>query len=165
MSKKTLAPKSARESEVTMTELVLPGHTNAIGSIFGGTVMSWIDIAAAIASMKHARKPVVTVSIDALHFVAPIKLGHVVLIKASVNYVGKTSMEVGVRVDAENPDTGETRHSVTAYCTFVALDDLGRPSAVPPLLLETAEDKRRHAAAEKRRASRMKLAEDLKNGS
>lgn len=126
--------------------------------------MSWIDIAAATVAMRHARKPVVTASIDALHFVAPIRLGHVVLIKASVNYVGKTSMEIGVRVDAENPQTGEMRHSVTAYCTFVALDDLGKPSRVPGLLLETPADKRRNSAAVKRRESRVRLAEEIKKG-
>ena len=164
-AKKELVAKSPRDSEVTMTELVLPGHTNAIGSIFGGQVMSWIDIAAATVAMRHARKPVVTASIDALHFVAPIKLGHVVHIQASVNYVGRTSMEVGVRVEAENPITGEHRHSVTAYATFVALDDLGKPSAVPPLNLETPTDKRRNSAAQKRRESRIRLAEELKKES
>jgi acyl-CoA hydrolase len=154
--------KSAADSAVTMTELVLPSDTNALGSIFGGKVMSWIDIAAAIAAGRHSRRVVVTASIDALHFIAPIKLGHYVHIRAKVNFAGRTSMEVGVRVDSENPLTGEMTHTSTAYTTFVALDDHGRPAAVPPVIAETPDEKRRHEEAKKRRTSRMKLAEELK---
>jgi acyl-CoA hydrolase len=157
-----LPPKSPADSAVTMTELVLPSDTNALGSIFGGKVMSWIDIAAAIAAGRHSRRVVVTASIDALHFIAPIKLGHYVHIRAMVNYAGRTSMEVGVRVDSENPLTGEMTHTSTAYTTFVALDDHGRPALVPPLQAETPEEKRRMEEAVKRRASRMKLSEELK---
>ena len=145
-----------------MTELVLPSDTNALGTIFGGKVMSWIDIAAAIAAGRHARRVVVTASIDALHFIAPIKLGHYVHIRAMVNYAGHTSLEVGVRVDSENPLTGEMTHTSTAYTTFVALDDHGRPAAVPPINPTTPEEKRRFDEALRRRASRMKLAEELK---
>ena len=122
--------KSPTESEVMMTELVLPQHTNALGTIFGGVVMSWIDIAGAIAAGKHARCSVVTASIDALHFIAPIKLGHVVEIKATVNATGKTSMEVGVRVDSENLLTGEKFHNVSSYLTFVAIGADGKPHPV-----------------------------------
>lgn len=146
-----------------MTELVLPSDTNALGSIFGGKVMSWIDIAAAISAGRHSRRVVVTASIDALHFIAPIKLGHFVHIRATVNYAGHTSMEVGVRVDSENPLTGEMTHTSTAYTTFVALDDHGRPAAVPPVVPGTPDEVRRFDEAKKRRASRMKLAEELKN--
>lgn len=156
------APKTPSQSAVTMTELVLPSDTNALGTIFGGKIMAWIDIAAAIAAGRHARKVVVTASIDALHFVAPVKLGHVVHIKAMVNYAGRTSMEVGVRVDSENPVTGETHHTATAYTTFVALDDHGKPSSVPPLKPESPEEQRRFQQAMKRRESRMRLAEELK---
>src|SRR6478609_12807 len=105
-----LPAKSPSESAVTMTELVLPGAANALGSIFGGQVMSWIDIAGAIAAGRHARKIVVTASIDALHFLAPIKVGHVVHIRAMVNYASRTSMEVGVHVDSENQITGAKTH-------------------------------------------------------
>ncbi len=125
--------------------------------------MSWIDIAGAIVGGRHARRVVVTASIDALHFIAPVKVGHVVHIKAAVNYAGKTSMEVGVRVDSGNPVTGETLHTATAYATFVALDDNGRPTRVPPVKMETPEEKRRMAAAIKRRESRIALAEALKS--
>ncbi len=145
-----------------MTELVLPSHTNALGSIFGGVLMSWIDIAAAIAAGKHARSTVVTASIDALHFIQPIRLGHVVELKASVNYAGKTSMEVGVRVDSENTVTGERVHNASAYLTFVALGPDGKPKAVPEISPVSDSEKRRNNAAKQRRASRVQLAEALK---
>jgi len=154
--------RAPSESTVTTTHIVLPSHTNALGTIFGGTVMSWIDVAAAIAAGKHARKVVVTASIDALHFSAPIRLGDVVHIQAMVNYSARTSMEVGVRVDAENPRTGEIRRTVTAYTTFVALGDNGRPTEVPPVLPSTPEEKRRFDAAQRRRETRVKLAAELK---
>jgi len=162
MSNKPLQGKPARDSTVTMTEIVLPGHANALGTIFGGQVMSWIDIAAAIAAGRHARKVVVTASIDALHFVAPIKVGHVVHIRAMVNYSSRTSMEVGVRVDSENPVTGEVHHTAKAYLTFVALNEHGRPTPVPPVLVETPDEKRRFDQARLRRESRITLAEALK---
>jgi acyl-CoA hydrolase len=154
--------KTPRESTVEMTELVLPTHTNAIGTIFGGTVVSWIDIAAAIAAGRHARKVVVTASIDALHFLAPVKKGYVVHIQACVNYASRTSMEVGVKVTAEHPITGERKHTATAYTTFVALDEQGHPTPVPPIIAETPEEKRRYAAAQKRREARIRLANELK---
>ena len=154
--------KSPSESTVTMTELVLPGQSNALGTIFGGQVVSWIDIAGAIAAMRHCRKAVVTASIDALHFVAPIKVGHVVHLVATVNSTARTSMEIGVRVEAENPTTGERVHAVKAYLTFVAVDDKGHPTPVPAVVPETPEEKRRFEQAKKRRESRMKLAEEMK---
>lgn len=156
------AIKTPEDSAVTMTEIVLPSDTNALGTIFGGKIMSWIDIAGAIAATRHARRAVVTASIDALHFLAPVRLGHFVHIRASVNYVSRTSMEVGVRVDSENPITGEFTHTATAYTTFVALDDHGRPVPVPPLELKGPHDKRRFLAAQKRRESRVRLAEEIK---
>jgi acyl-CoA hydrolase len=144
------------ESQVVMTEMVLPTHTNALGSVFGGTVMSWIDIAAAICAQRHSRKTVVTAHIDDLQFVAPVYKGWVINLKASVNYVGTTSMEVGVRVDAENPMTGEKFHTASAYLTFVAVDAAGKPSAVPGLSIETADEKRRHKAALVRKDNRLR---------
>ena len=155
--------KSPKDSTVTMTEIVLPSHANALGTIFGGQIMSWIDIAGAITAGRHARRVVVTASIDALHFVAPVKVGHVVHIRASVNYASKTSMEVGIRVEAENLVTGECKHTATAYATFVALDDAGRPTLVPKIHPESTEEKRRYEQAVKRRESRIKLAEEFKS--
>lgn len=158
-----LNSKSPEKSSVIMTEIVLPSDANALGTIFGGKIMSWIDIAGAISAGRHARKVVVTASIDALHFLSPVKVGHVVHIRAMVNEVARTSMEVGVRVDSENPITGEMTHTATAYTTFVALDDHGRPTPVPPLDPKTPEELRRSAQAKKRRASRIRLAEELKH--
>lgn len=117
--------------------------------------MSWIDIAAAIAAQRHSQKEVVTASLDEMSFVAPVKKGWVVNLKASVNFVSKTSMEVGVRVDAENPKTSETFHTATAYLTFVALGSNGKPAPVPPLILETEADRRRFEAAKTRREHRL----------
>ncbi|MCB0342042.1 MAG: acyl-CoA thioesterase [Pseudobdellovibrionaceae bacterium] len=138
-----------------MTEMVLPGHTNSLDSIFGGVIMSWMDIAAAICAQRHSSLPVVTASVDALNFVAPVYKGWVVNLKASVNYAHKTSMEIGVRIDAENPITGQCFHTASAYLTFVALGVDGKPVLVPPVIAETEEQKRRYEAAKKRRAIRI----------
>ena len=154
-------PGKVSESQTTMTEMVLPQHTNAMGSVFGGTVMSWVDIAAATAAMRHSHRQVVTASVDALHFLAPIHLGWIVTIKASVNDVHNTSCEIGVKVTSENPLTGEVHHTASAYLTFVALDSHGRPAKMPPILLETEEDRKRNAAAKLRRQGRLKLKQDL----
>jgi acyl-CoA hydrolase len=140
-----------------MTEIVLPGDTNALGTIFGGKVMQWIDIAASVAGMRHSGGSVVTASIDALAFLTPIHKGEIVVLRAQVNFVGKTSMEIGVRVEAENPRTGERRYTTKAYMTFVAIDTDGKPRAVPPLELDNDEDRRRWADAEARRGARLAL--------
>ncbi len=138
-----------------MTELVLPGDTNAHGTIFGGKVMQWIDIAASVAAMRHSGGAVVTASIDALHFLTPIHVGEVVTLRASVNYAGRTSMEIGVRVDAENMRTRERRYTTKAYLTFVAVDEHGKPRPIPMLALATDDDRRRHAEAIVRRQHRL----------
>lgn len=155
------AAKPSSASRVVMTQLVLPSHTNSLDTVFGGTIMSWIDIAAAIAAQRHSNREVVTASMDQLSFVAPVRKGWVVNLQASVNYVSRTSMEVGVRVDAENPKTGETFHTASAYMTFVALGSDGKPSAVPALQLETEEDRRRNKQAEIRRQNRLKQREQF----
>ncbi|MEO6954512.1 MAG: acyl-CoA thioesterase [Polyangia bacterium] len=142
-------------SRCEMTELVLPGDTNAHGTIFGGKVMQWIDIAASVAAMRHSGGAVVTASIDALQFLTPIHVGEVVTLRASVNFAGRTSMEVGVRVDAENMRTGEHRYTTKAYLTFVAVDEHGKPRPIPALVLESDEDRRRHADAQIRREHRL----------
>lgn len=154
-TEKKIREKKVSDSQVVMTQLVLPSHTNSLGSIFGGTIMSWVDIAAAIAAQRHSNKEVVTASIDGLNFVAPVYKGWVVNLKASVNFVARSSMEIGVRVDAENPKTGETFHTASAYLTFVALDSRGIPTPVPGLILETEEQRRRNSEAIKRREFRL----------
>jgi acyl-CoA hydrolase len=142
--------KTPSETSVEMREMVMPHHTNPQNTVFGGTVMSWIDIAAAMVAARHCGKPVVTVHIDDIDFIAPIKVGYHVLIRASLNYVGKTSMIVGVKVTSENPYTGESRTTTRAYLTFVALDDLGKPVSVPGLRPETEDEIRRYENAKKR---------------
>ncbi|HEY1585329.1 MAG TPA: acyl-CoA thioesterase [Polyangia bacterium] len=151
------AAKAPGASRVEMTELVLPGDTNALGTIFGGKVMQWIDIAASVAGMRHSAGNVVTASIDALTFLTPIHLGEIVRLQAQVNFVGKTSMEIGVRVEAENPRTAARRYTTKAYLTFVAIDSDGKPRPIPPLVLDDDEDRRRAADAEARRNARLAL--------
>ena len=153
--------KGPAHSQVEMTEMILPQHTNAMGSVFGGVILSWVDIAAAIAAQRHAQKPVVTASIDAMHFLAPVKLGWVVSIKASVNYVSTTSCEVGVRIDAEDPLSRESFHTASAYVTMVALNSHGRPTEMPPLHPETPEENKRYEDAIERRNVRLMLKKTL----
>ena len=148
-------PQPRDRTPVVMTELVLPSHTNALGNIFGGVVMSWIDIAAAIAAMRYARSPVVTVSIDHLHFIVPIKIGYTVRITAEVTFVGRTSMEVRALVDAENSITGESRRATSAFLTYVAIDEFGRPKPVPPLYPRNTNEKKALEEAAQRRAQRL----------
>lgn len=142
--------KTPSESAIEMREMVMPNHTNSHGTVFGGTVMSWIDIAAAMVAARHCGRPVVTAHISDIDFIAPIKMGYHVLIQASMNYVGRSSMIVGVRVTSENPQTGESRKTTTAYLTFVALNDLGQPVEVPALKPETEDEIRRFENAKTR---------------
>jgi len=132
-----------------------PNDANPLGSIMGGRVMHFIDVAAAIAATRHARRPAVTASVDRIDFHAPVRVGDLLVLKASVNYTGRTSMEVGVRVEVEDRRTGSRRHTSSAYLTFVSLSDAGEPVPVPGLLLETEDDRRRHRDAERRRAARL----------
>lgn len=143
-------PSSASRSE--LTEIVLPNDANLLGNMLGGRVMHLIDIAGALAASRHSNSPVVTASVDYLDFRFPIRIGEWIVLKSSVNRVFHTSMEVGVKVFAENVMTGERRHTSTAYVTFVALDMNQQPHPVPPLILETESDRRRfHDAGERRR--------------
>lgn len=148
--------KTPQASAVEATHMVLPHDANVHGNIFGGTIMSWIDIAAACVAYRHCRTHTVTASMDELTFLHPVKVGDIVTLKARVNYVGRASMEIGVKVIAENPLTGEECHTSSAYLTFVAVNTAGKPIAVPPLTLETDDDRRRAAAAELRRRERLK---------
>ncbi|MEW6325655.1 MAG: acyl-CoA thioesterase [Nitrospirota bacterium] len=137
-----------------MLQVVLPNDTNPLGNALGGTVMHWIDLVAAITAYRHSRRPVVTVSMDRLDFRAPIRLGHIVLLKARLHYVGRTSMEVGVDVFAEDPNTGEQQQTSSALVTYVALNNAGRPTQVPPLILTTDEERAQFEAARRRRQGR-----------
>jgi len=149
------SPKRASESGVEMTQIILPSHANGLGTIFGGQVAAWIDICAGVAAMRHARNVSVTASMDDLHFLAPAHVGEVLILHGHVNRAFGTSMEVGVRVESENPLTGQRRHTATAYLTFVSVDQEGNPVPVPPLLPETEEEQRRYQQAAVRRQWRL----------
>ncbi len=140
-----------------MVEVVLPQDANVLGNILGGRVMHLVDIAAAIAAHRHSSSHVVTASVDYVDFRNPIRVGELIILRAHVNRVFRTSMEVGVKVFSENVLTGERKHTTTAYVTFVAIDENGRPKPVPPLILETAEDRRRFREALGRRGIRLAL--------
>jgi acyl-CoA hydrolase len=147
--------KTQAASRVVMTETVLPGDGNALGTAFGGKIAQWIDVAAAIACQRHCRHRVVTASMDDWHFLMPIKDRMIVELRAQVNAAFRTSMEAGVRIESEDPLSGERRHACTAFLTFVAQDEEGRPVQVPELVLENEEDRRRHTDANERRAIRL----------
>jgi acyl-CoA hydrolase len=149
------AGKPARESRAEMLEVVLPNDANLLGNILGGRVMHLIDIAAAIAAHRHSRSYVVTASVDYLDFRNPIRVGELIILKSNVNRVFTSSMEVGVKVFSENVLTGERKHTSTAYVTFVAVDEEGKPRPAPPLVLETAADRRRYREAGERRRIRL----------
>jgi acyl-CoA hydrolase len=144
-----------RESQHETSEIMMPQHANNLGHVFGGVVLAMMDRAAAVAAIRHARNTCVTASIDRVDFREPIHVGDLVVMRASVNYVGRTSMEVGVRVEAEDLLTGDRRHTNSCYLTFVAVDAAGRPVEVPALRPETADELRRHAAASERRRRRL----------
>lgn len=160
-----LKGKSPAESRVESRYVVMPDHANHYGTAFGGTIMSWIDMVAVMVAQRHAECEAVTISVDRLTFIEPIYVGDHVLLKASVNYAGKTSMEIGVQVLKENPYQKETRRATTAYLTFVALDENKRPQAVPPVLPETEEERRRFENAKIRIAAMKDLSAKLKQKS
>jgi uncharacterized protein (TIGR00369 family) len=148
--------KTVRESVVVTATVVGPQDVNLSGNVFGGVIMKLIDTVAASVAVKHSRANAVTASIDRLDFHHPVFPGNLVTCKASLNYVGKTSMEIGVRVEAENLLTGEILHTASSYLTFVALDMSGKPTELPPLIPETEEEKRRNRDAVIRREERLK---------
>ena len=153
--------KKVSNSQIHMMELVQPNDANNLGNMLGGKVMHLIDIAAAMSGLRHCRKPVVTASVDSLDFRHPIKLGNMIILRASVNFTHKTSMEIGVRVESEDPLTGERFHTSSAYLTFVALDENGKPTEIPGVIPETDIEKRRYEAAIKRRDLRMRARNGL----
>lgn len=149
--------KPPRLSAVEMTEIVLPNDANPLGNMLGGRVLHLIDIAAAIAASRHCGRPCVTASIDGVDFLHPIKVGQVVVLRSQVNWAGRTSIEVGVEVYAEDVwTTGECTHTCSALLTFVAVDPAtGKPTPVPPVVAETEVEKSRHRGAQVRRMERM----------
>ena len=156
-----MQPKPVAASCAEITHWMGVTDANSAGNIHGGTIMKLADEAAALAAIKHARQRVVTVGMDRMDFLVPIYVGELVTFRATVNAAWHTSMEVGVRVEAENPLVGELRHTNTAYITMVALDDAGRPAHIPPIEAETAGEQRRMREAELRRANRLAEREEI----
>ncbi|NJC96274.1 MAG: acyl-CoA thioesterase [Anaerolineales bacterium] len=151
-----IIPKPVRDSRVTLSQLMHPEHANLLGNVHGGWIMKLVDEAGALACMRHAQKKVVTVAIDSMTFREPIRIGDLIILNAEVTYTGRTSMEAEVQVLAENPITGERTHTNTAYLVYVALDDEGKPTLVPPLKTETIEEKRKMEQAQERQERRLK---------
>ena len=149
--------KKVKDSLLTIVSQMTHEDANLGGNVHGGVIMKNIDTAAGIVACRHANSFVVTASIDRIDFHSPVYVGDLLRLIASINYVGKTSMEVGVRVEAENFMSGKVRHTASAYLTFVSLDKEGKPSPVPPLILETDEEKRRNREAQIRREARLRL--------
>ena len=154
-SQQERTPRPVSNSNVEMTELVLPNDTNQLGNLLGGRLMHWIDIAAAMSAMRHTGLVCVTAAVDNMSFHAPIKLGSMVVLKAAVNRAFRTSMEVGVRVEVENPKDGGRVHANTAYLTFVGIDEDNHPVPTIPALPETDDERRRYEAAGVRRQLRL----------
>jgi acyl-CoA hydrolase len=158
--------RPVRDTQHDTAQLMMPQHANVLGHVFGGVVLSMMDTTAAVSAIRHARLACVTVSVDRVDFREPIHVGDLVLMKSSVNYVGRTSMEIGVRVETENLLTGVKRHTNSCYLTFVAVDRNGRPVPVPPLKPETPDEIRRYEAAKQRRERRLqeRTSEDRVRG-
>jgi acyl-CoA hydrolase len=149
-------PKTVKDSQIEMIELVLPNDTNILGYLLGGRLMHWMDIAAALAASRHCNNVAVTAAVDDMNFHQPIHLGNIVRLKASVNRAFNTSMEVGVRVEVEDIKTGEIAHSHSAYLTFVSIDEVTKkPVKVPSIIPETEIEKRRFEQALQRREQRL----------
>ena len=149
------APKRAAASQLILSQQTLPADANPLGNVHGGVIMKLVDEAGGLCAMRHARRPVVTVAVDSMTFLSPVRVGNLLTLHASVNWVGRSSIEVGVRVEAENPVTGEITHTNSAYAVYVALDDSGRPAPAPPLILETEEERRHWDEGQARQKSRL----------
>ncbi len=147
--------KAVRASQSEYSELALPNDVNALGNVLGGKVMHLVDLAGALAAIRHARRPAVTAAVDSLEFLHPVHVGELIVLRSSVNRVFRTSMEVGVHVETENLLTGEKLHTCSAYLTFVALDESGKATVIPPVIPETDEENRRYREAGERRAHRL----------
>jgi uncharacterized protein (TIGR00369 family) len=148
-------PKTMHSSHIQIAQMMQPEHANSQGVVHGGWIMKLVDEAGALAAMRHARHRTVTVAIDTMVFRLPIRIGNLVILDAEVTYAGHTSMEVEVDVVAENPITGERTHTNTAYLVYVAIDDNGKPTRIPPLLTETPEEQSRMDAAKGRQQKRL----------
>jgi uncharacterized protein (TIGR00369 family) len=158
-----LEPRSVQYSQTTLTELMIPSYSNFGGKIHGGILLSLIDKVAYACASRHAGNYCVTVSVDNVNFLEPVEVGDLVSLHASVNYVGKTSLVIGIKVTAENVRNGIVRHTNTSYVTMVAKDDLNKPTIVPPLILETREEGRRYVEAIKRKELKERFRTEFDN--
>ena len=149
--------KPVRESISEYSELALPNDLNGLGNILGGKVMHLVDLAAAMAGMRHARRSIVTAALDSMRFLHPVKVGQLIVLRSSVNRVFHTSMEIGVKVETEALLTGRKLHTCSAYLTFVAVDENGKPAPIPPVIPETEEEHRRFREAGERREYRLAM--------
>jgi acyl-CoA hydrolase len=154
-----MEPKRAKDSSITIIQQMTQIDANLAGNVHGGTIMKYIDNTAGIVGVRYTGGNVVTASIDRLDFHSPVFVGDLLRVSASVNYVGSKSMEIGVRVEAENFVTGEVRHTASAYLTFVSLDEKFKPRQIPPLILETEDEKRRNCEAQQRKEARLHAVE------
>jgi acyl-CoA hydrolase len=154
--------KPVRESHSEYSELALPNDANGLGNVLGGKVMHLVDLAGALAAIRHARCPVVTASVDYMNFLHPVRIGQLIILRSSVNRVFRTSMEVGVKVWVEDLMKGERQHTSSAYLTFVAVDREGNRVPVPPVIPETEEERRRYREALERREYRLELRKRAK---
>jgi acyl-CoA hydrolase len=150
-----LAPKTVSQSKTDMSQLMLPEHVNMLGTVYGGAILSIVDSVAYVCAARHAGPYCVTASVDRVDFRYPVYVGELVSFLASVNYVGRTSMEIGIKIIAENLVTGKKRHTNSCYLTMVSVDAHGHPQEVPRLIPETEEEKRRFKAGEERKRSRL----------
>jgi acyl-CoA hydrolase len=155
--------KPVRESASEYSELALPNDANGLGHVLGGKVMHLVDLAGAMAAMRHARRPVVTASVDHMNFLYPVRIGQLIILRSAVNRVFHTSMEVGVSVVVEDLVAGVRQHTSSAYLTFVALDEQGKPMPIPPVIPETEEEKRRYQEAGERREYRLALRNRIRS--
>src|ERR1041384_7099063 len=155
--------KPVRASLSEYSELALPNDANGLGNVLGGKVMHLVDLAGAMAAIRHARTPVVTAAVDSMHFIHPVRIGQLIVLRSSVNRVFRTSMEVGVQVETETLLTGEKLHTCSAYLTFVSLDKAGKVTPVAPVIPETEEEMRRYREAGERREYRLALRKRLRS--
>ena len=155
--------KTVKNTHVIMHELILPNDTNLLGNVLGGRVMHLMDMCAAMSAYKHSRTAVVTASVDRLDFLAPAKMGEIMILKSSVNYTGKSSMEVGVRIESENPKTGDIYHTSSAYLTFVSLNEKGNPQSVDDIKPENDIEIRRFKQGKIRHEERKQRLRKDKN--
>jgi len=150
-----MSEKLVPESQVELNHFMMPEHANLHGNVHGGVIMKLADEAGALCAIRHANRPTVTVAIDSMTFLSPVQVGDVLNLKASLNYVGRTSMEVGVKVIAENPITGKKTHTNSAYMVYVALNEKGKPIEVPRLIVKSKEERRRWDEAKERQTRRL----------